>query len=97
MSTSRRFKIIQRVNDVNAAEKDTIVSEYIVTDAKDLKELESSPGKYIRKPIAIFPVSTHHDSDSQNELAKKLVSFLNNIRDAEEEAVKNNELLNQLK
>lgn len=97
MSTPRRFRLIRRVNDTKAEQSKQICKEIIISDSKTNEELESAPGQYVRQPIAILPVSTHHDEDSQMELANKLVKFLNNIRSVEEEAVKNDALLQNLK
>lgn len=97
MSTQRRFKAIRRVNDVTLEKDKQVLKEIVISDSKNNAELESSPGQYVRKPIAILPISTHHDEDSQTELADKLVTFLNNIRSVEEQAVKDDAFLNQIK
>lgn len=91
--TTRKFKVF------NIKSRDTgEIVEYIVSDiTEDELNREKKHNKTIRPDLAKFPVSHLYDAGTQLSRANQMCSYFNRIQEIQEEAVKNNTLLDFLK
>jgi len=98
---ARKFSVYTyRFNDTSetrAAGVAKKISAFQVADWLDDNEANIKPNRYgYRAPVAEFPVSMAHDEETQQERAHKLCDYLNSIIAAQEQAVKDNALLQKI-